>query len=338
MKENIPIITANFDPFKLVISNTNDYWSATLDEINTNTYNYEKLNQTSLSLDIGLEHYSLLVSYDGTLILPRINKFSDPYHTLSVFNDVLTCLLLGGEYCEAVLPEDIGYGLIDSNNRSMIIAGATGKISSFHKLIKSSLVGKVDAIRLHNPAFITVEEFKKSYEIGKKVLQKLNNLKLEQLLFGVTFYNRQQLPESLIHFWISIERLVEFFWNRDFESKTKELMKNLNKKKDYWTISNKIDVLYSYDFFSEDLYDNLTNIRRARNDFAHAGIIPSREIVRLSAKCFFEFLSLSYTDFKNDKFFDEIVKKLIGNSHSDLFIFNVDQETYEINDWDNLIP
>lgn len=334
MSDSIPIITANFDPFKLVISNHNDYWSATLDEINSNTYNYEKLNHISLSLDIGLENYSLLISYDGTLILPRIKKLSDPYYTLSVFNDVLTCFLLGGEYCEAVLPEDIGYGIMDSNNRSMIIAGATGKIGNFHKLIKSSLVGKVDAIRLHNPAFITVEDLKKSYELGKKVLQKFNNLKLEQLLFGVTFYNRQQLPESLIHFWICIERLVEFFWNRDFENKKNELKKKINKKNDNWTIYDKINVLHLHNFFSDELYNNLTVIRRERNRFAHAGVIPKKDIVKLSAKCFFEFLSLSYTDFKDEKFFDEIVKKLIGNSHSDLFIFNVEQETYEINNWE----
>ena len=36
MNKNIKVITANFDPFKLVIKDSNDYWSASLDEINTN--------------------------------------------------------------------------------------------------------------------------------------------------------------------------------------------------------------------------------------------------------------------------------------------------------------
>ena len=43
MNKNIKVITANFDPFKLVIKDSNDYWSASLDEINTNSYDYEKL-------------------------------------------------------------------------------------------------------------------------------------------------------------------------------------------------------------------------------------------------------------------------------------------------------
>ena len=58
-----------------------------------------------------------------TLLLPMVEEFSDPYYVLSIFNKFLTSLLLGGEYCEAILPEDLGVGLIDSNNRAMIITG-----------------------------------------------------------------------------------------------------------------------------------------------------------------------------------------------------------------------
>ena len=56
-----------------------------------------------------------------------------------------------------------------------------------------------------------------------------NQLKLEQLLFGVSFYNRKQLPESLVHFWISTERLIEYLWNRDFKGQKIKLLRKLNK-------------------------------------------------------------------------------------------------------------
>ncbi|MGA4923357.1 hypothetical protein, partial [Bacillus subtilis] len=86
MNKNIKVITANFDPFKLVIKDSNDYWSASLDEINTNSYDYEKLNEISTKIDIGLNTYSLLICYDGTLLLPMVEEFSDPYYVLSIFN------------------------------------------------------------------------------------------------------------------------------------------------------------------------------------------------------------------------------------------------------------
>ena len=358
MNKNIKVITANFDPFKLVIKDSNDYWSASLDEINTNSYDYEKLNEISTKIDIGLNNYSLLICYDGTLLLPMVEEFSDSYYVLSIFNKFLTSLLLGGEYCEAILPEDLGVGLIDSNNRAMIITGAEGKIGKFHKHIKSSLIGLVDAIRLHQPQSLTIEQLKKSYEIGSNILLKFNEvdssnqLKLEQLLFGVSFYNRKQLPESLVHFWISTERLIEYLWNRDFKGQKDKITQEIKQKiyeknnpdqtynskwKWKWTASNKIDLFEEFGYFSEELAKKLHSVRTARNDFAHDAIVPENQIVTLSATSFFEFLSLAYSDFKENHLFDDIAKKLIGNFYSDLHLFNTQQVTYEVTGWEDLV-
>lgn len=57
-----------------------------------------------------------------------------------------------------------------------------------------------------------------------------NQLKLEQLLFGVSFYNRKQLPESLVHFWISTERLIEYLWNRDFKGQKDKITQEIKQK------------------------------------------------------------------------------------------------------------
>ena len=357
MNKNIKVITANFDPFKLVIKDSNDYWSASLDEINTNSYDYEKLNEISTKIDIGLNNYSLLICYDGTLLLPMVEEFSDPYYVLSIFNKFLTSLLLGGEYCEAILPEDLGVGLIDSNNRAMIITGAEGKIGKFHKHIKSSLIGLVDAIRLHQPQSLTVEQLKKSYEIGSNILLKFNEvdssnqLKLEQLLFGVSFYNRKQLPESLVHFWISTERLIEYLWNRDFKGQKDKITQEIKQKiyeknnpdqaynikwKWKWTASNKIDLFEEFGYFSEELAKIYM-------------LLEQQEIILLMTLLFlkiklllcllqaFEFLSLAYSDFKENHLFDDIAKKLIGNFYSDLHLFNTQQVTYEVTGWEDLV-
>ena len=191
---------------------------------------------------------------------------------------------------------------------------------------------------------------KKSYEIGSNILLKFNEvdssnqLKLEQLLFGVSFYNRKQLPESLVHFWISTERLIEYLWNRDFKGQqgkiSPELKQKINPRQkclSKWTASNKINVFKEFGYFSEELAKNLDDVRTARNDFAHEAIVPEKPIVTLSVTSFFEFLSLAYSDFKESHLFDDIAKKLIGNFHSDLHLFNTQQVTYEVTCWEDLV-
>ena len=81
----------------------------------------------------------------------------------------------------------------------------------------------------------------------------------------------------------------------------------------------------------------LHSVRTARNDFAHDAIVPENQIVTLSATSFFEFLSLAYSDFKENHLFDDIAKKLIGNFYSDLHLFNTQQVTYEVTGWEDLV-
>ena len=51
----------------------------------------------------------------------------------------------------------------------------------------------------------------------------------------------------------------------------------------------------------------------------------------------FLFLSLAYSDFKENHLFDDIAKKLIGNFYSDLHLFNTQQVTYEVTGWEDLV-
>lgn len=314
-----PFITANFEPFRLIIADNNDIWKTNLSEINTKTYNDKKLNKISLELDIGIENNLLSVSYDGTLFLPRTDKFRDPYYTMSVFNQVLTCCFLGGLYCEAVTPDNIGYGSIDSNNESYILSGDGGKALLFHSLIKARLAGPTDTIKLLDANFVTAKNFKESYLFGKNIFEKFSNkLKLEQLLPAIKFYNNAQLSESLIFFWTSIEQLINYFWvyilnrkikrDENMQFKIKELKKNT--------------------ILSKKLFEELNEVRKARNHLAHSAIMPSKEITNFSVKCFFELLSLLFTDLNKESFFDDMKNKLINNCYSNLFIFNYPQETY----------
>lgn len=69
-KDNfIPIVIGNCAPFRLVMRDT-DKWSPTLNEINTLTYDYIKLNRNSTNVDIEIRPFSLIIGFDGSLILP----------------------------------------------------------------------------------------------------------------------------------------------------------------------------------------------------------------------------------------------------------------------------
>jgi hypothetical protein len=47
---NVPILIANFEPFKLISRDESDIWNPSLEQINNNTYNYVKLHRKKTAL------------------------------------------------------------------------------------------------------------------------------------------------------------------------------------------------------------------------------------------------------------------------------------------------
>jgi len=115
MKDSVPVLTANFTPLRFVIRGKDDVWAPTLEQTNSGTYDYVKLHRLSTFVDVGLAPFSLGVSFDGTLLLPALPQFKDTAKALDLFNRMLTELLIGGLYCEAVAPDDLGYGELSFN-------------------------------------------------------------------------------------------------------------------------------------------------------------------------------------------------------------------------------
>lgn len=92
-----PVFKANYAPLRFVLRDA-DTWSPTLDEINGRTYNYVRLHRLSTFLDVGLRPFSMGICFDGTLILPKVANVPDARTALSVFNRLLSELLVGGLY------------------------------------------------------------------------------------------------------------------------------------------------------------------------------------------------------------------------------------------------
>ena len=84
----IPAWGGNYTPFRLVARDT-DNWSVTLDEVNAMSYDSTKLFRSSLNIDIGIAPFSLIVLFDGTLVLPRCLEIPK-VRALMLFNQHLT--------------------------------------------------------------------------------------------------------------------------------------------------------------------------------------------------------------------------------------------------------
>ena len=59
----IPIIIGNCNPFRIIARDI-DKWNPSLDEINTLSYDYVKLNRNSTALDVNIKPFSLIVGFE----------------------------------------------------------------------------------------------------------------------------------------------------------------------------------------------------------------------------------------------------------------------------------
>lgn len=310
MKEYVPIVTANFNPLRFVLRGESDSWAPSLEEINGRSYDYVKLHRLSTCFDVGIVPFSLGVCFDGTLVLPLGQKFRDRSRALAQFNVTLTELLVGGIYCEAVAPDDIGYGRLSLDAYARVDGGGAGPSASFHRAARSRNVGALDAIRLFRPETVTTDELHESLAAGRLLLRKLGDIPREQVLYGTTFYVRKLWAESLIHIWTVTERIVELAWQRyvveatGVSSKRRRAFLDDHKS---WPVSTKLEVLLQKNLLTPETYETLDKVRKARNDFAHRGVVPGYETATAALGGCFELASLCASDFGHSDLFQLLV-------------------------------
>jgi hypothetical protein len=307
----IPIVMANFRPLRFVARGEGDDWRPSLDQVNGRTYDHVKLHRLSTYLDVGVAPFSLGICFDGTLVLPATPEFRIGENALAVFNRTLSELLVGGLYCEAVAPDDLSAGTITLTAYTKIIVGGIGANASLHKAARTKHIGALDVIQLFKPEIVSVDDITSALSAGRELLSPLKDLPREQILYGVTYYGQRQWAESLIHVWTTTERLLEIAWKERIVQPAKATSK---KRREFledhrtWTASAKLEVLFQKGLFDTEIYDKLDRARRARNDFAHRGVVPSQEQALVAIDGAFELASLCASSFKKKNRFDSVVK------------------------------
>ncbi|MBZ5655408.1 MAG: hypothetical protein LAO56_09010 [Acidobacteriia bacterium] len=318
----MPIVTGNHSPFRLVLRDGHDEWAPSLDQINGRSYDYVKLHRASTFIDIGIAPFSLVVCFDGTLALPAIEKYRDPENALVEFNKFLCETLLGGTYCEAMTPDDICLGMMTFNAYCKMTGASRGARSNFHNAIRHKHVGTLDAILLLKPETILVSELQKAVVIGRARLAEIGSVAVETLLYGATFFARNQWVESLIHLWTSTEQIVEAIWRDRVLSApavtgipTKSRLAFLKDHRT-WPVATKIELLYQKGLLPEQTYALLNTARKARNDFAHSGATPSHLEVEAALDGLFQMAALRITDHSDRNALDEIPKLVKGRGRT----------------------
>ena len=339
-ENTVPIISANFSPLRF-IHREGDKWEPTLEQINGRSYDYVKLHRLSTFVDVGIAPLSMGICFDGTLVLPALPQFRDPSNALEQFNRLLTEMLVGGLYCEAVTPDDIGYGSMTFTAYARIHGGGPGPSACFHRAARTKHIGTLDVISLLQPEAISTRTFQESIDTGRLLLKELGEIPREQVLYGTTFYVRKQWAESLIHLWTVTERLIELSWDKHVVRSIHNLPA---KRRDFlrdhrtWTASAKLEVLSQKGLLAPELYDVLTEVRKARNSFAHEGLSPGHEIATKALTSCFELASLCASDFQHKDLFAKLPRTVIDRCNPELFPKKTTYSSSEVSHWLELPP
>lgn len=84
----MPAVVAFLKPFRLVMR-ADDTWSCSLEQINTGRYDYVKLSRATHSVDVGLPPpLTMLVGFDGSLVLPATRDLAAPDRAADAFNGI----------------------------------------------------------------------------------------------------------------------------------------------------------------------------------------------------------------------------------------------------------
>lgn len=297
----IPALTANYKPFRLIVDDQDGPWQVSCEDIDNNTYDKERLSRIVLALDVGISPYTMLVCVDGTLILPVTYEIKkDRNKALEIFNTFLINLLFGGEFVEAILPDDVRNALMTNTGKIGVISGSGGEISNFHIRARFGSLGIPEKLQLLNPKIIKKIDFLKAYNQGKYTSAKFENFSFEQFIYGIRFFVHDHNMESIIHFWTTLESLIDYALECKIELVNGKDGYNKIKK---WNISTKIEFLFQKNKIPESIYRKLENTRDKRNKLIHRGEKLTQEEALLFLEVLLSFMSLIVSDFnKLDEF------------------------------------
>lgn len=272
-KNTVPVWGGNFFPMRLVTL-ADDIWNVSLDEINNMCYESTQLFRSSLWIDIGLVKFSLIVLFDGTLVLPRYPKLQKP-DARTLFNKHLTDLMLGGLLVSEVAADDVTPGSLNlwGYHRHHTPIGRYSKLS---QTLRNRSASPDEAIRLLKPLTITKAEYLLHHKTGRSLSSKLPQSISTVLLPACTAFTNEEWERALILGWTSVELVLENLWNTLVMSGNAVNGITPSRRKDFlsdtrtWSASTRVELLWRMGVLTDAIYASIDRARAARNAFVHS--------------------------------------------------------------------
>lgn len=293
-----PAIIAFTSPLRLVFRDNKDKWAPTIDDINNHTYEYVKLHRLSASLDIGLpKPLCMHVAFDGSLLLPQIERFWPIEKAVSAFNGILAYILLGGIYFGPVEPPDIDQAVLYTTGYFRPVGMASSFVSQIRMGLQSKIASPLHAILLYQPKHVFSADIHKAYKEGKTICSAIPSLSAEFLVHGVAAFISHDWGGSLSYLWITAEQIVEHLWNTHVVARVLQPDPAIAGRREFlndhrtWTTSTRVEVLFQKGILSTKTYELLSLARKARNDLAHSGKLPKRVAAEAALDSVFQLIA-----------------------------------------------
>ncbi len=281
-KRRVPAIITYLSPFRVIEKeDCSAPWSASIDQVNKGTWDYVALHEVVGGIDVGLTSpYHMLIARDGALALPPLPELRTDYVAVEYFNRYLAALLLGGVYCEAINLDGLELGSIIDWKYVRSHGDGASATNRFHKHIRYQSASPLESISLYRPRSIKFDILSSAMKIGLQSLERLEPMRGEYLLRGVTGLARRDWGSALANLWIVAEQLVEALWTREVVKPAQALDRNRSRKDQLndsraWTVATRIELLHQKGIFGLATLTLLSKARKSRNDLAHRGSHPS---------------------------------------------------------------
>ncbi len=238
------------------------------------SYDSTKLFRSSLNIDIGIAPFSLIVLFDGTLVLPRCAEIPKS-RALTLFNQHLSDLLLSGLFSGEILPDDVTPGSMNlwGYHRHDCPAGRYSKLS---QSLRARKADPDDAIALVDIEPLTVDEYAKRHKEGAAISKALPENLATVFLPSCTGFCNEEWERALILGWSCAELLISQLWDQHLLGGISVDGIKKKRRKDFlsdtrtWTSSTRIELLWQKGLIDDAIYAHLDRARSARNAFIHS--------------------------------------------------------------------
>lgn len=269
-------------PYSAIVSNSKKQINFSLEQINENSYNGRQLSEVVGILPLEMnEGLDALVSYDGAIAIPQCNAFSTRFEGISKLNEILCSLLLGGIHAEVLHSHELVIGTLHEKTNLFAYT------PSLHTQLRENWASITELFEpLMCPRVLSVDNLKKSFSEGLEIIRSIPKFSPFFLFNGYTSLTNQNNSDALNNLWIVVEQLTEILWinqylrnSNCYPPNVKKRHNQLQSKIDNNIISAKHELLKLSAIIQNKIYQKLNRVRKARNDLAHAGISPKREVI-----------------------------------------------------------